>query len=176
MIRFKDGEEEDGREMRKRWKGCGGRDPLMPGNFSQWISRRGGRGKKGNILAMKEATGIQFRGQKGERMLSAWFAPKRRGFSLSKHLALGFRRGIYLTGKLDNRIQPLPFLWDECALSLSLFPFLFVEWEKKRRTIFKIRFEISREWRRLISPFSKFEFSLLMIGGVKGIRDRRDWK
>lgn len=89
----------------------------MPGNFSQWISRRGGRGKKGNILAMKEATGIQFRGQKGERMLNAWFAPKRRGFSLSKHLALGFRRGIYLTGKLDN----LSHFCETSVLFLSLF-------------------------------------------------------
>lgn len=76
----------------------------------------GGR-REGNILAMKEATGIQFRGQKeGEGrkdVLSAWFAPKRRGFSLSKHLAragIRGRGGIYLTGissgKLDNRIQP----------------------------------------------------------------------
>lgn len=47
---------------------------------------------------MKEATGIQFRGQKKgeeeERMLSAWFAPKRRGFSLSKHLAR-FGRNLF---------------------------------------------------------------------------------
>lgn len=90
--------------IRSRWKRGKrerervGWDPLMPATFQQWICLSVGiteRREKGNILAMKEATGIQFRGQKKgeegeERMLSAWFAPKRRGFSLSKHLAEEF--------------------------------------------------------------------------------------